>query len=57
MLILSDISQEYYEIGVNFKLNVEDIKNILLNTIDNIFEKDEEIRNKLKDKVNTFYDD
>ena len=57
MLILSDISQEYYEIGVNFKLNVEDIKNILLNTIDNIFEKDEEIRNKLKDKVNNFYDD
>ena len=57
MLILSDISQEYYEIGVNFKLNVEDIKNILLNTIDNIFEKDEEVRNKLKDKVKNFYDD
>ncbi len=53
-LIFTDISQEYYEIGLAFSLNINDLKNIIKNTIDCIFEKNEEIRNKLKNILNNF---
>ena len=56
MLILSDVSQEYYEVSVNFKWDVNDVKNILLNTIDHIFEKDNDIKNQLREKVNNFFE-
>jgi hypothetical protein len=39
MLVLSDISQEYYEIGVNFNLNIRELKDIILNSIDYILKK------------------
>ena len=53
-LIFTDISQEYYEIGLAFNLNINDLKQIINNTIDCIFEKDEEIHNKLKKILNNF---
>ena len=53
-LIFTDISQEYYEIGLAFSLNINDLKNIIKNTIDCIFEKNEDIRNKLKNILNNF---
>ena len=56
MLILSDVSQEYYEVSVNFKWDVNDVKNILLNTIEHIFEKDNDIKNQLREKVNNFFE-
>ena len=56
MLILSDVSQEYYEVSVNFKWDVNEVKNILLNTIEHIFEKDNDIKNQLREKVNNFFE-
>ncbi len=53
MLVLSDISQEYYEVGVNFNLNIKNLKEIVLNTIDYIF--DDNVKEELKDKLNKFY--
>ena len=53
-LIFTDISQEYYEIGLAFNLSINDLKNLIKNTIDFIFEKDEEIHNKLKNILNNF---
>ena len=53
-LIFSDISQEYYEIGLAFNLSINDLKNLIKNTIDFFFEKDEEIHNKLKNILNNF---
>ena len=53
-VIFTDISQEYYEIGLAFNLSINDLKNIIKNTIDFIFEKDEEIHNKLKNILNNF---
>ena len=53
-LIFTDISQEYYEIGLAFNLSINDLKNLIKNTIDLIFEKDEEIHNKLKNILNNF---
>jgi adenosine deaminase len=54
MLIQSDLSQEYYEIASNFKMTVEDLKNMLLRSIDFIFEKDEEVRERLREKIRSF---
>ena len=53
-LLLTDISQEYYEIGLSFKLGISELKKILLNEIEYIFDKDEELRNKLKNILNKF---
>ena len=53
MLVLSDLSQEYYEVGVNFNLNIKNLKEIVLNTIDNIF--DDNVKEELKEKLNKYY--
>ena len=53
-LMLTDISQEYYEIGLSFKLGISELKKIILNEIEYIFDKDEELRNKLKNILNKF---
>ena len=53
-LMLTDISQEYYEIGLSFKMRISELKKIILNEIEYIFDKDEELRNKLKNILNKF---
>ena len=53
-LIFTDISQEYYEIGISFNLGLNELKNIILNEINFIFDKDEELHNKLKNILNNF---
>lgn len=53
-LVLTDISQEYYEVGISFKLGINELKQILLNEIEYIFDKDKELRDKLKDILNKF---
>jgi len=53
-LMLTDISQEYYEIGLSFKLGISELKKIILNEVEYIFDKDEELRNKLKNILNKF---
>ena len=53
-LMLTDISQEYYEIGLSFKMGISELKKIILNEIEYIFDKDEELRNKLKNILNKF---
>lgn len=53
-LIFTDISQEYYEIGLSFNLGINDLKNIIINSIDFIFDKDEELHNKLKNILNNY---
>jgi adenosine deaminase len=54
MLIQSDLSQEYFEVAQAFKLTTEDLKNMLLRTVDFIFERDENIRESLRDKIRNF---
>lgn len=51
MLILSDISQEYFEIGSAFNLSLSDMKNIILNSIQFIFETNEDVRQNIREKV------
>jgi len=53
-LMLTDISQEYYEIGLSFKMGISELKKIILNEIEYIFDKNEELRNKLKNILNKF---
>ena len=53
-LMLTDISQEYYEIGLSFKLGISELKKIILNEVEYIFDKDEDLRNKLKNILNKF---
>ena len=53
-LMLTDISQEYYEIGLSFKIGISELKKIILNEVEYIFDKDEELRNKLKNILNKF---
>jgi len=53
-LIFTDISQEYYEIGLSFNLGLNELKNIILNEINFIFDKDEDFYNKLKNILNNF---
>ena len=53
-LLFTDISQEYYEVGLSFNLGINDLKNLIMRTIDFIFDKDEELHNKLKNILNNF---
>ena len=53
-LMLTDISQEYYEIGLSFKMGISELKKIILNEVEYIFDKDEELRDKLKNILNKF---
>ena len=56
-LLMTDISQEYYEIGINFKLGIRQLKDIIINSVNFIFENDEKIKNELKSTVERFPDD
>ena len=53
-LMFTDISQEYYEIGISFNLGLNDLKALINNTIDCIFEKDQDLHNNLKNILNNF---
>ena len=53
-LMFTDISQEYYEIGISFKLGLNELKNLIGNEINSIFEKEKELQNKLKNILNNF---
>ena len=53
-LMLTDISQEYYEIGISFKLGIKELKSLIDNAINSIFEKEKELQNKLKNILNNF---
>lgn len=55
MLFLSDISQEYFEVAEAFKISIKELKEIVYNSIDFIFESNEEIRNKLRNKLEHYY--
>ena len=54
MLVLTDISQEYFEVASNFGLTLADLKSFVLNSINHIFETDEHVRQTLRDKVEAF---
>ena len=51
MLFNTDISQEYYEVAINFNLKMNDLLKIVLNTIDFIFEDNEEFKENLRKKI------
>ena len=53
-LLLTDISQEYYEIGLSFKMGINELKNIILNEIEYIFDKDKDLRDRLRNILNKF---
>ena len=53
-LLLTDISQEYYEVGLSFKFGINDLKKIVFSEIDFIFDKDKELREKLRNILNKF---
>ena len=53
-LLLTDISQEYYEVGLSFKFGINELKKIIFNEIDYIFDKDEDLRKKLRDILNKY---
>ena len=53
-LMFTDISQEYYEIGISFKLGLNELKSLIDNAINSIFEKEKELQNKLKNILNNF---
>jgi hypothetical protein len=54
MLFNTDLSQEYYEVTENFFLTEDSLKAVILRMIDFIFEKDEQFKNKLREKVKNF---
>jgi adenosine deaminase len=54
MLFTTDLSQEYYEVCSNFGLSIEDLKQMIMRTIDFIFDTDENLRNKLRKKLCNF---
>lgn len=54
MLFNSDLSQEYFEVASHFKLSKQDVKNMILRSIDFIFEKDENFRQQLRDKLKNY---
>ena len=54
MLFNTDLSQEYFEVALNFDIRKEELKQIVFNTIDFIFESNEDFRNNLKNKVEIF---
>ena len=54
MNVLTDISQEYFEVASNFGLTLADLKSFVLNSINHIFETDEHVRQTLRDKVEAF---
>ena len=54
MLLLTDISQEYFEISSNFTLDIKKLKELIIKGIDSIFEKDESVKKRLREIVNEF---
>ena len=46
-LLFTDISQEYYEIGLGFNLGISDLKEVLKSTINSIFDKNEELHKEI----------
>lgn len=54
MLFNSDLTQEYFEVASHFKLKQEEIKNIIVKSVDFIFEKDENFKQQLRDKLRNF---
>lgn len=54
MLFITDLSQEYFEAAVNFGMSGEEMKQMVLRAVDFIFEKNEEFRNNLKNKIKAF---
>jgi adenosine deaminase len=54
MLFTTDLSQEYYEVCSNFGLSIQDLKQMILRTIDFIFDNDENFRNELRNKLSNF---
>jgi adenosine deaminase len=54
MLFNSDLMQEYFEVASNFKMSKKDIKEIILRTIDFIFEKDENFREQLRNNMKNY---
>ena len=54
MLLLTNISQEYFEISSNFTLDIKKLKELIIKGIDSIFEKDESVKKRLREIVNEF---
>ena len=51
MLFSTNICQEFFEIAMSHDLDVNDLKNILRNTVSFIFDKSEMLRKELIDKI------
>jgi len=54
MLFNSDLLQEYFEVASHFHLTKQDIKEMLLRSTDFIFEKDEDFRQQLRNKLKNY---
>jgi adenosine deaminase len=54
MLFTTDLSQEYFEVASNFGLTCEDLKQTVLRTIEFIFDTNEELRTRLRNKLKNF---
>ena len=53
-LMLTDISQEYYEIGLSFNLDIKGLKILIQNSINSMFDKNEELKAKLLKIIENF---
>ncbi len=54
MLFNSDLMQEYFEVASHFKLSKRDVKDMLMRSINFIFDKDENFRQQLRDKLRNY---
>ena len=54
MLFTTDLSHEYYEVASNFNYSPQDLKDLILKSIDFIFETNEDFRNELRNNINKF---
>ena len=54
MLFDTDLSREYFEVASNFDIGKEEMKQTVLNTVNFIFESNEEFRNGLRKQIKSF---
>lgn len=54
MLFTTDMTNEYFELVQAFNLTGEELKTLISNSIDHIFEQDESFKKALKEKINNY---
>ncbi len=54
MLFTTDLSQEYFEVASNFEMECEEVRDMVLRTVEFIFEKDETVRDELRKRISSY---